>query len=238
MPDFHSCCFPYVISLQKGLLKINSGDLHSGTILEVDTYSLQPVQLDQVLAAVQPKHYMVTQSAKRWSRPRDCCEPAMPWGGFAAGVHMAPLKGEATHFDGDQLRQEAPLLGSCHWLAVWRWLRYFTSQIQLGQLFSNLTPFCQKMQHFTNSFIRILFWMELYPKWSVFPQNRGQLFCPSTVISPFTYLAPKLWGQRCFLLHEMIVVCTAEPWCSGANLNAIVVQTAAITLIESNTVSV
>lgn len=65
MPDFHSCCFPYVVSLQKGLLKVNSGELRSSTNLEVDTHCLQPVQLGSVVAAVQPKHYTATQRAKR-----------------------------------------------------------------------------------------------------------------------------------------------------------------------------
>lgn len=39
MPDFLPYGFPYVIFLQKGLLKVTSGDFHSDTILKVDTYS-------------------------------------------------------------------------------------------------------------------------------------------------------------------------------------------------------
>lgn len=36
--------------------------------------------------------------------------------------------------------------------------------------------FWQEMQHFTTWFTRLLFWIELYPKWSVSPQNMAQLF--------------------------------------------------------------
>lgn len=178
-PHFHCCCFPCVISLQKGLLKVNSGDLHSGTVLEVDTYSLQPVQLGPVLAAVQPEHCMVTQSAKRRSRPQGCCELSLPcpevgllqgctwhhWKGKQP-ILMETISGRkvvsSAAVAADQLFGDGCITS--------------TSQIQLGQLFSSLTPLCQKMQHFTNSFISILFWMELYPNWSVFPQNKGQLF--------------------------------------------------------------
>ena len=72
---------------------------------------------------------------------------------------------------------------------------------------------------------------------AVSPKHRPAFLCALALISPFNPLGPKLWGQRCFLLHEMTVVCTAEPWCPAENLDATVVQTAAITLIERNTVS-
>lgn len=218
MSDLHSCCLPYVMSLQKGLLNVNNGDFRSGTVLAVDAHSLQPVHLSLVHVKVQLKQYIATQSAilslelamillqachdLRWVCCRDAHNTGESW---------------ATHFNGETPTQAASLslllqltLTSCLERGV---LIYFQHSVGPAFIFLSLISFWETMQNFRNNFITILSWMELYSKWAVPPNQRPDCLYASTVISHLTHLAPKLYGQRCLSLHEMTGVCTAEPRC-------------------------
>lgn len=134
MPDYHSCRFPHVISLPKGLLKVKSGHLCTGTILDMDRRSLQPALLGPDLQQCSPSIIWIPKvksdgSGHKVAESLPCPEVGLlqqctwqHWGG------KPPILMETG--------SGGKLVSSAAFAAVWRWLLFFTSQVHLGQLFS------------------------------------------------------------------------------------------------------
>lgn len=134
MPDSDSCCFLHVISLWKGLLKVKSGHLCSGTILDRDTCSLQPAQLGPVLQQCSPSIIWIPKVKRDGSSHEVAENLPCPAVGLLQQCTWQHWAGKPPFLM--DTSSGGKLVSSAVFAAVWRWLLFFTSQIQLGQLFS------------------------------------------------------------------------------------------------------